>query len=465
MPNRRTLLSWGLTSAALAGAGITAPAARAAAGAAAHAGYVMGYFTESPGRLADAYALHLAVSADGLSWTPLHQNRPVATPTAGTGGLRDPFILRKQDGTFVVLATDLSGTDFTRQNQYIHAWDSTDLRSFTGYRRLRMHTMPTHTWAPEAFWDAARGQYGIVYSAHSGSRDALWINYTADFRTVGPAQVFFDPGFNVLDGTVHTVGSTHYLYYKSFSDGRIYGARSATLDPRGFDRNTYTTGVVSGGIEAPIVVKANDRDAWYLWGDSFAPVNGELYAWHSTDIGADRWAPLTKAQYAQPLNAKHPTIAPITAAEHAGLLDRWGAPAWNRIASANYPDHLVRHADDAARIDPYPFDPYQDAQWRLVPGLADPAGLTFESVNLPGHYLRHTGYVLVLAPPDGSATFAADATFHRVPGLADAALASFRSHNVPTHHLRHAGFALRVDPLNAGSPAADRQDATFRIGY
>ena len=34
---------------------------------------------------------------------PLNQNNPVVTPTGGTGGLRDPFILRKQDGTFVVL--------------------------------------------------------------------------------------------------------------------------------------------------------------------------------------------------------------------------------------------------------------------------------------------------------------------------------------------------------------------------
>jgi hypothetical protein len=454
---RRTLLTGGLAAAALARAGIGTGSAAAAPGDAA---YVMGYFTESPDRLGNRYALHLAISTDGLNWTPLNGNNPVATPTAGTGGLRDPFIMRKQTGGFVVLATDLNGTDFTQQNQYIHAWDSPDLRSFTGYRRLRMHTMPTHTWAPEAFWDAARNSYGIIYSANSGGRDAFWVNYTTDFVSVGSAQVFFDPGFNVLDGTVHVGNGTNYLYYKSFVDGRLYGARSSTLNPGSF--TTYTGGVISGGIEAPIIVKANDRNEWFLWGDSYSPVNGELYAWRSGAIDQDAWSPLTKAQYTQPLNAKHPTICPITAAEHAALLSRWGAPDWNRIKSYNFPDHLIRHADNAGRLDPYPFDPYQDSQWRLVPGLADSAGISFRSVNFPDRYLRHVDHVVGLAANDGSTTFAADATFHRVAGLADAGWTSLRSHNFPDRYLRHADYLLRVDP--AGT-TADRADATFRVGY
>ena len=461
MVSRRTVLS-GMT--AVGGASLLGFPGRALAQSA-YAGYVMGYFTESPANRADNYGLHLAVSADGLYWTPLNQNNPVVTPTAGTRGLRDPFIQRLQDGTFVVLATDLNGTDFTQANQYIHCWDSPDLRTFIGYRRLRMHTMNTHTWAPEAFWDAARGQYGIIYSANSGGRDTFWVNYTSDFRTVGNAQLFFDPGFNVLDATMHINGTTNYLYYKSFSDGRLYGARSNTLNPRSFDRGTYTSGVVNGGIEAPIVVKANNRNEWFLWGDSFAPNNGELYVWRSSDINSNSWTPLNKAQYTQPLNAKHPTITPITAQEHANLLARWGAPTWNRIKSYNYPDNLIRHANYLARIDPYPFDPYADSQWRIVPGLADPAGISFASVNVANHYLRHSSYALVLAQNDGSSTFNADATFHRTAGLADSAWVSFRSHNLPSHYIRHSNYVLRIDQLSSSSASGDRQDATFTIGH
>ncbi|MFM9683054.1 alpha-L-arabinofuranosidase, partial [Streptomyces brasiliscabiei] len=80
----------------------------------------------------------------GLQWMPLNQNNPVVTPTGGTGGLRDPFILPKQDGTFVVMATDLKGTNWNLQSQYIHVWDSADLRSFDNYRLLKLHSMATH---------------------------------------------------------------------------------------------------------------------------------------------------------------------------------------------------------------------------------------------------------------------------------------------------------------------------------
>ncbi len=113
----------------------------------------------------------------------------------------------------------------------------------------------------------------------------------------------------------------------------------------------------------------------------------------------------------------------------------------------------------------YPFDPYQDQQWTLVAGLADPAGVSFRSVNFPNMYLRHYNYALVLAMDDGTATFGADATFHRTAGFADPAWTSFRSYNVPDRYVRHSGYVLRIDPITSASPATDRQDATFRIVY
>ena len=149
----------------------------------------------------------------------------------------------------------------------------------------------------------------------------------------------------------------------------------------------------------------------------------------------------------------------------SGLVAQWGAPAWRRLKSYNFPDRYVRHADSVGRIDAYPFDPYQDQLWKLVPGLADAAGVSFESVNYPGRYLRHQNYELRLAADDGSATFKADATFHRTPGLADASWSSFRSHNYPDRYVRHYSYVLRIDPLGSTSSTVDKQDATFRVGY
>ncbi|GAB4001026.1 hypothetical protein GCM10029992_35080 [Glycomyces albus] len=106
----------------------------------------------------------------------------------------------------------------------------------------------------------------------------------------------------------------------------------------------------------------------------------------------------------------------------------------------------MRHADFDVRIDPNP-SPAQDARFRLVAGLADSGGVSFESVNFPGRYIRHYDYDLRLEADDGSGTFAQDATFHHVSGLADGSWSSFRSHNFPGRHIRHYNYELRIDEI------------------
>ena len=241
-------------------------------------------------------------------------------------------MLRKQDGTFVVLATDLNGTDFGLNNQYLHVWDSTNLTAFTGYRRIQVHTLATHTWAPTAFWDAARGQYGIVYSAVNGGRDLFLVNYTSDFRTVSAPQIFFDPGFGVLDGDVVVDGATTYLYYKNLTNGYLLGARSSTGAPNSF--STYTGGLRQGTAHRGAAAAARrTTDGWRLWGDTFGPVNNDFYAWSTSNLGGGSWTVLNQRDYTQPLNSKHGSITPITATEYAALVARWGTPAWDRLKS------------------------------------------------------------------------------------------------------------------------------------
>jgi hypothetical protein len=458
-PSRRRFLGMA------AGVPLAAVAANLTIGAgAAHAAdsaYVMGYFTESPNGLGTDYGLHLAVSTDGLQWMPLNQNNPVVTPTEGAGGLRDPFIMRKQDGTFIVLATDLKGTDWSYNSQYIHVWDSADLRSFTGYRRLKLHDMVTHSWAPEAYWDAGRGQYAILYSSvNSSGHNVIMVNYTTDFRTASAPQVFFDPGYDVIDANM-TVGvnGVNYMYFKNNGQQKLVGTKSTSLNPGSF--TIFGTPVSHGGTEAPTIVKSLTSNTWYMWGDTYNP-NGIFYAWQTTDLAAGTWTELNQRDYTQPLSSKHNTIETITSAEYDGLVARYGKPAWNRLKSYNFPNRYVRHSSFAGRIDPYPFDPYPDSQWKLVPGLADSSGVSFQSVNNPTRYLRHYSYELRLDVNDGTSTFAQDATFHKTAGLADSTWTSFRSHNFPTRYIRHSNYVLRIDPI---STATDRADATFSIVY
>jgi hypothetical protein len=254
--------------------------------------------------------------------------------------------------------------------------------------------MDTHSWAPEAFWDAGRGEYGVIYSAVNDSgHNVIMINYTGDFVTAGDPQVFFDPGYDVIDGDLAVgVNGVNYLYFKKNST--LVGARSGSLDPGSFTE--FSTAVSHNGTEAPTLVKSlASGSTWYLWGDTWSP-NGVFYAWGTSALSAGAWTALDQKTYTQPLNSKHCGIQPITSTEYDNLVAKWGTPAWNRLKSYNDPARYVRHSNFVGRIDEYAFDPYTDGMWKLVPGLADSGGVSFQSVNYPTRYLRHYNYQLQL---------------------------------------------------------------------
>src|SRR4029078_10171810 len=95
------------------------------------------------------------------------------------------------------------------------------------------------------------------------------------------------------------------------------------------------------------------------------------------------WTAMNQRDYTPPLNSKHGSIAGISSTEYNALIAPWGTPSWVRLKSSNFPDRYVRHSNFIGRIDAYPFDPYQDQLWRMVPGPADSSGVSFQSVTFP----------------------------------------------------------------------------------
>ncbi|WP_337100516.1 AbfB domain-containing protein [Paenibacillus sp. YIM B09110] len=135
--------------------------------------------------------------------------------------------------------------------------------------------------------------------------------------------------------------------------------------------------------------------------------------------------------------------------------DSGAVTAASRWQSHNYPTRYVANDAGTAKIVENPT--LANSEWNMVPGLADPTGVSFQLKSNPALYLRHSSYVLY-AQTNSGGTFAADATFYRVPGLADSSKFSFQSYNYPTRYIRHSGFNLRIDPI---STAAEQGDATF----
>jgi hypothetical protein len=126
-----------------------------------------------------------------------------------------------------------------------------------------------------------------------------------------------------------------------------------------------------------------------------------------------------------------------------------------RWQSHNYQSRYIANDNGVAKI--VDNASQANSEWIMLPGLADPAGVSFQLKSNPNIYLRHAGYVLYAQTNNGG-TFAADATFHKVAGLADSNKVSFQSHNYPTRYIRHAGFNLRIDPV---STSLEKNDATF----
>ncbi|WP_395855609.1 AbfB domain-containing protein [Cystobacter fuscus] len=119
---------------------------------------------------------------------------------------------------------------------------------------------------------------------------------------------------------------------------------------------------------------------------------------------------------------------------------------------------FIRHRKARGRID-HIISLAEDAEWRVVPGLANASALSLESTNFPGYFLRHRNGEVWLDLDDGSSLFKADATWWRRAGQANSALISFESFNFPGYFLRHRDGLLY---LNGLSTSTDRSDATFR---
>lgn len=131
-----------------------------------------------------------------------------------------------------------------------------------------------------------------------------------------------------------------------------------------------------------------------------------------------------------------------------------------RLRSMNFPSRFVRHRNWLAELTEVGSAADRaDAEFRAVPGLYLPALTSFESVNAPGHFLRHQGFRLKLQRRTDEPLFALDSTFREQPGLADPAGSSYESVNFPGHFLRHRNFEMHLDPFR--EEALYRQDATF----
>ncbi|ALO13570.1 Beta-galactosidase [Streptomyces venezuelae] len=129
-----------------------------------------------------------------------------------------------------------------------------------------------------------------------------------------------------------------------------------------------------------------------------------------------------------------------------------------RVTTWGNTDRYLRHADSLAWTETVNAGSgallKQDATYTLRRGLADSSCYSFESVNYPGRYLRHTDSRVRTAADDGSVLFRQDATFRARPGIGGTGV-TFESLNIPGSSVRHFESAVYI-ASDTGSGGFDR---------
>ncbi len=168
----------------------------------------------------EAEALHLALSSDGLLWQPLNGNRPVWHATIGKKSVRDPFILRDERGLYHLFSTNSWHSDS------ILVADSTNLIEWTNPRLAPVMSGIAGTrncWAPECVFDPEAGLYRAIWSSSQDLRELsdmeesadwnhrIWTSSTNDFETWSAPELFFDPGYSVIDACVVPLAPNRWM--------------------------------------------------------------------------------------------------------------------------------------------------------------------------------------------------------------------------------------------------------------
>jgi lysophospholipase L1-like esterase len=197
-----------------------AAATRANAGVVPATAYLFSYFVNN-----GEDGLHLAWSRDGYRWEALNEGRSYLSPTVGESKLmRDPCLLRGPDGTFHLVWTT------SWQGRTIGHASSPDLLTWSAQQAIPVmahEPAALNCWAPEVAWDGKRGEFLIFWATTITNRfletagvgddrynHRLYATTTKDFKSFTPARLFYDPGFNVIDGTILPADGKFYLLVK-----------------------------------------------------------------------------------------------------------------------------------------------------------------------------------------------------------------------------------------------------------
>ncbi len=282
--------------------------------------YLMSYFDEIDYEME---SMKLAYSIDGINWVALNNGKSIFQPNinGSSNRLRDPFIYRSSDGSFVVVGTQ--GWSFPS----IYLIETPDLIDFSNQRLITLsyyepgiQLSGERAWAPEIIFDNKDQSHIITFS--DSINGTIYYVKTNDFESFSYPNIFFNPNYVVIDQTIFKSNLGYWLFYKDERDGAktIYHTYSSDLmfdKSIIFDQNFIHQ---QKNIEGPTVFSTIDGSNTYLLFDNYK--NEKIFGIELELTDQNQFIPKSELKLTLPQNrVRHPSVIKITENELKKLLE------------------------------------------------------------------------------------------------------------------------------------------------
>nr|WP_235841617.1 family 43 glycosylhydrolase [Confluentibacter sediminis] len=293
--------------------------------------YLFAYFTgNGPGEEAVRYAL----SEDGYNYYALNNNEPILSSEviSSTGGVRDPHILRGDDGkTFYMVVTDMVSANGWNSNRAMVLLKSIDLINWTSSVVNIQKKFPEgnedllRVWAPQTIYDAKAKKYMVYWSMkHGKDKDKIYYAYAnddfTDLETI-PKQLYYSPSNAAcIDGDIIYKDGKYHLFFKNEDESKK-GIMQAVSDnlTNGYKELKGFMNVTDKPVEGSGIFKLIDSDDYILMYDMYT--SGTYQFTKSTDLV--NFA-VVDDSISMNFHPRHGTVIAITDKEKKRLLEKWG---------------------------------------------------------------------------------------------------------------------------------------------
>ncbi len=331
------------------------------------AGYLFAYF-EGGGDQKLMEQLRFAVSEDARNWYALNGNRPIVASDSisESGGIRDPHILRGEDGCYYIVATDMHTYDPKQgwgSNPGIVLLKSKDLVNWTHAKINLSKDWSGHfgdaywVWAPQTIYDRKAGKYMIYFTLQRNDRKTL-ITYYAyankDFTAFeSEPKVLFSAKYGSIDADIIYKDGTYHLFYKGNTkdeNGKeikngIQQATSKKLTGPYKEDFEYLDAYAGTRthVEGSGVFQLNNSEDWILMYDLYS--SGRYEFQRSKDLKTFTKEP---ESFRKDFFPRHGTVMSVTADELERLQQKWGYVLTHEFESNGNPIIRDKHTADPA---------------------------------------------------------------------------------------------------------------------